>query len=312
MKIANTDSWPKNIFTSPHLTSASDFYILEIDISSAETQVFLLDHQAIYLPSMIWADPQRALIERALSSINVESIRTISNRRVLCGVWHFGHLLGDHSYHFFSSPARAIKQKPLHISSSPCQQVWMSNWFPGVQLDRQFESTSAIRVYRLDNCDIFMPASYPSSALSALAEYCKLVHPSPFRRYPSKLFLTSGRADRLANIAEIKQLVEAKSWAVLSPYSIGLANLFGYIRHAERIVSENGSILFNIFASARSCYTVLASPRCISPQSQQDWDGGGKYNHFHSGLISYHYCRVQAIGKHPFSDTLYLSPDIFY
>lgn len=83
-------------------------------------------------------------------------------------------------------------------------------------------------------------------------------------------------------------------------------DIFNWTKNAPLLISENGSILMNIFLSRTSPYFVLSSPRA-KIENQYFYEGGYKYNEYHKGLINYIYGNLIREHKHPYSDQCYFN-----
>ena len=140
-----------------------------------------------------------------------------------------------------------------------------------------------------------MPSTYVRSKLK-----------EPLNIHESNLdfiFLTSDRETRISNISEVRSILKDKFYFV-NPMYYDVRTLYRLLAGAKYLVSENGSILFNVFMSRSCSYFVLASERCKFNSFADDYYGGYIYNKFHDSLIQYLYSPCISRAHHPYSDQI--------
>ena len=152
------DHFHRDNYSSPYIDISGDYLIIELDISSSETQVFLYrqSDKLLFLENRLWEKSQISLVNRALQQLAFGKCSTIDiyNKIFLAGVWHFGHFIGDHSHHLLSSYIHSI-----HISGS---SYFINELYSFVQdlHEHTLENISTpsslpFRIYRPHNCRCF-------------------------------------------------------------------------------------------------------------------------------------------------------------
>ena len=306
---------PQDSLSSPYLHSSSSHLLLEIDLSPTETQVFLYDSStgSIYLENLEWSKQQLGIIVQALNYFYQRNtcIPEISQKTVLLGVWHFGHFIGDHihrliSLHSFRTNDTSM---PLHISSTQnfvhdlialfSVDQCLSNLEPQSRPNPQW-----VRVYRLNECKCYFPATLKSVPISLAQEFLKAKGiVSGLKNDGLNVFLTSGRTSRIYNITEFSKALYARDWLIVNPLLMPLQYVLKSVACAKILISENGSILFNCFMSRSRPYYILASKRC-KVVTARDWLGGYVYNDYHHTVARYIYLDAKETRHHPFSDQI--------
>jgi hypothetical protein len=308
-----TDSLEVDRYSAPQIHANDDYMIVEIDVSSVETQVFLIDLKlsTLYLETPHWAGEQMRLVANALaySSYQIARRTYLERQTVLLGVWHFGHILGDHAHRLISHCRRGQKcSMAIHQSSNfkglKSIQAMLDIHQIGSDVKHDRNTDAHIRIFYLRDCLCFFPARNKAIPLSFAQEHVirnlkKENDPNKKR----KILLTSGRKERIANIDILARILRKDSWACINPLITPARLVLKLIYNADMLVSENGSILFNCFLARTKEYYVLASER-ISSMSIRDNLGGGVYNNFHEGVIRYIRCEALKQSHHPFSDKI--------
>ena len=317
--VFNVHSLPVDHFLAPTIESSQHHLVVEVDITSSETQVFLIDitNNHIYLDSELWLDSQCKLIQRALHMVQsgLAYKGELVGQTILLGVWHFGHLIGDHAHqliHHCRKGARPPSRK-LRISSS-FQGIY--NVASILNLPRMTKMLKVqesmkynIRVFSLFDCTCVFPSLNKSIPLSIAQEHIRLsVVLSSYRDTPTKVFLTSARQSRIKNIKDVVSSLSQYDWIVLNPFLLDPSALLRVIANAKFLISENGSILFNCFLSRSSVYYVFASER-VKDLSEHFYYGGGIYNKYHEGVLQYIYCPVIIPRHHAYSDQIEITLD---
>ena len=140
-----------------------------------------------------------------------------------------------------------------------------------------------------------MSSSYVQSRLNQLS--------SPSISKSEYIFLTSDRESRISNIVQVSSVLKDK-FLFVNPLNIHVLDLYRILADCSYLVSENGSILFNVFMSRVRPYFVFASDRCKSNSFSEDYYGGYIYNQFHDSLVHYLYTPCIRRGHHPYSDQI--------
>lgn len=118
---------------------------------------------------------------------------------------------------------------------------------------------------------------------------------------PQKVFLTSERAERIENIAEVVDFLRTQNVYILNPHNHGFEETLAILRDADVVISENGSITHNILIARNKPFYILSAPGW-NQLSPSEFAGGGIYNAFKDYLSNYIECQpIQKESHHPFS-----------
>ena len=106
---------------------------------------------------------------------------------------------------------------------------------------------------------------------------------------PQKIFLTTEREDRIANIDQLKNELLDLGFKIINPSKYEIKNLLTIIKSAKVLISEKASILNNVYLVRDTKYFILSS------ETEKDLDlrlfhGAGIYKEFHRGLAKEIYC----------------------
>ena len=296
----------KKILTANHKDSIArvrfpnDYVVLLVRISRSETQSFLLskDFNYIYLPNSIWAPQVIRIVSQILRLKNYTTC-AIDFNIVLLGVWHFGHLLGDHSWNLIYSSTvhptypllKLVDSSGFHIEKN----LLMDNL-----LTKEINCDVCL-LLPSPNTIIFPQSSDPPHDMCMSSSYvqCKLrSHSLSSVHQTDYIFLTSDRQNRISNISEIRRSLSDK-FVFVNPMNYDIPTLYYMLSNSKVLVSENGSILFNIFMSRTLPYYVLTSDRAKYNSYADDYYGGYVYNKFHDSLIHYLYAPCSKEAHHP-------------
>ena len=287
-----------------------DKHLLIIPISPRECQSFLLseDLSVIYVDESPWKQDQIILIETVLKNRHRIIRKEIHCHTFLLGVWHFGHLLGDHGYWLVKNKRRS-EGRPI-FEPRPLQSFNLFRQCGLADIQQPSLSCETPWLIRLGSeCEVHTPIRDPIYSLALVQEeYKRLDMEQSLDEDLSskKVFLTSDKVDRIANIKELKSYLRENGWLVIKAQTINLAQM-KIIEEANILLSENGSILFNLFMTRNKPYFVLSSDRvkwCHSVESW--WLGGGVYNKYHEQLITHITCAAIMKSYHPYSDQLFV------
>lgn len=315
-------------YKAPVIKVRSEHLLLEIDISHHETQTFLFDQsrRALILENIFWADQQISLVDQALTWIRSSGIfnGVLRKKTILLGVWHFGHLIGDHSHRFIEDAMHKISYAEKNYSihcSSPNQDIhWLQDLFYGGERLPFYEaadsgiSKKSVRVFSLEDCYCYFPTRNKAMSLSAAS-----IHVDRMLNIDARIemgrnrnvLLTSERSSRIENIVELKQRLSEEGWKIINPLRLDILSVLHIVRDANLLVSENGSIVFNCLLARTRSYYILASPRvkCISGESAE-WQGGAIYNSYHDDLFTYLSCSCRSEAHHPYSDRIFVTSEL--
>ena len=294
-----------NVDSILKVDSPTEFVILLVRISASETQHFILskDLDFIYLPNDVWASQIIYIVSQVIDRKTF--IRGSLDRHVvLLGVWHFGHLLGDHGWNILFSH-NLLPAYPL-IKLSDSFEFDIGKNFLLDNLLTEDKDCDACLLTPSQNTIILPPSTDPSYSMSMSSTFVRSKLKKPVNLLDANLdyiFLTSDRDTRISNISKVRSILKDKFYFV-NPMHYDVRTLYHLLAGAKYLVSENGSILFNIFMSRSCSYFVLASERCKLNSFADDYYGGYIYNQFHDSLIQYLYSPCISRGHHPYSDQI--------
>ena len=99
-----------------------------------------------------------------------------------------------------------------------------------------------------------------------------------------KIFLTTGRNDRISNIDELISELKVAGFKIIIPQNFEIYELLIYIKSASVLISEKASILNNVHLVRNKPYLILSS---ISENNldKKLFNGAGIYKQFHTGLF---------------------------
>lgn len=285
--------------------SPSDFLVLLVRISPTETQSFLLskDLNYIYLQNDVWAEQIISIVSQVLQRQPLLH-SSLDRHVVLLGVWHFGHLLGDHSWNIIFSHKAASSYPLIKLSDPTVFDIGKNLLLDNLSTEELDCDACLLTPSR--NTLILPPSTDPSHAMAMSSTYVQSrlkqlsIQPVPKSEY---IFLTSDRESRISNISHVRSILKDK-FLFVNPLNIPVVDLYSILADCTYLVSENGSILFNVFMSRVRSYFVFASDRCQSNSFTDDYYGGYIYNQFHDSLVQYLYSPCIRRGHHPYSDQI--------
>jgi hypothetical protein len=310
----NVDRYGKYIYAHD-----DDLLLVEIKITEAETQVYIVDSRdmSVFLDQSYWVDAQLSMVNSAMNSVagRIDDLPKLSHKIILAGTWHFGHLIGDQAHRLIIASRQGTKNglpRKVHYSVNPLTNSWINKtlFLNPFIWDQDCYSKTAydqpIRIYKLKNSIIFFGSEDKSLVLSIASEHIKLKLLKPYsgQRNTQKIFLTSQRESRIANIKNLCIFLRSAGWQILNPLKSAPASVLKATAEADFLIAENGSILFNCLLARSLPYIVLASERNDEALMGGYWAGGGVYNDFHKQLISYFQANTIAITHHPYSDQI--------
>jgi hypothetical protein len=314
--IIYTSDLHEKSLSSPIVHIDSDYKLIEIDISPWETQVFLISvsKNALFLENSLWESEQFSIVHSVLENVAKEQTKfpTLRNRVILAGVWHFGHLLGDHAHNLVREDVMHNESRRLHVSS---RFQGRDNVFSLLRVSSLLLDATTVpywlsrqRLFDIADCICIYPAENKSVPLSVARERIISTsnHEPPAYEYHF-VFLTSGRPERIINVNQLSIQLSSRNWKIVNPLTCDQPLLGSILKHAKVLVAENGSILFNCFLYRAAPYYVLTSMR-VQSLSERELAGGGLYNEFHSGLIYYLEFTPLKVRHHPYSDQIFVEP----
>ena len=99
-----------------------------------------------------------------------------------------------------------------------------------------------------------------------------------------KIFLTTGRSDRISNIDELISELKLAGFKIIMPQNYEIYELLIYIKSASVLISEKASILNNVHLVRNKPYLILSS-MSENNLDKKLFNGAGVYKQFHTGLF---------------------------
>jgi len=222
---------------------------------------------------------------------------------------HFGHftgdLLGQIIYYLNHVPEINQNNKLLVITPS---QEWddFIEYFSkdNIKLVKPREILSTN--YLFENAKILPRMSSIQNYLLAKNILSSKLHKN--KTLPKKVFLTTGREDRISNIVEVSEKLRGLGFEIVIPGNYKIIDLLNIIKSAEILISEKASVLNNVHLIRNKKYFLLSS------ETEKNLDiklfvGAGIYKEFNRGLAQEIYCEdepknqnVRAFKKRIFVD----------
>ena len=214
---------------------------------------------------------------------------------------HFGHWVGDQlgAFLWYARQLQTLPDLPRLIAIAP-SQTWsdfLIDLCPKdsltVMTPQQFLEANWILQRAM-----VLPRMSPWQNLSLLRDCLSPSLPrseAPLSESsgPCRIFLSSKRQERIANLEAVEDLFRDHGYSVLNPTSHSPQQLLSWTRQASSLWCEQGSMVMNALLARDRAYRLLAlSPlnSCRYP-SELQMLGGGVYNSFHLGLIKPFYCQ---------------------
>lgn len=108
---------------------------------------------------------------------------------------------------------------------------------------------------------------------------------------PEKIWLTSLRTERIANLIEVRGIFEQHGYKVLDPTGLPIPELLLRLRRARQLWVEPGSMVLNALLCRTRPYFVMELER-TSHDPAGAFLGGGIYNTFQRSLIRPYPCQA--------------------
>jgi len=219
---------------------------------------------------------------------------------------HFGHFTGDclGAIISLSHAKTASNRKLFFVAPHSFEKIITKYGNPSVL--RRIDSKLAHENNLLFTNACLLPRLSAWQNLSLCSQIFGNVHaPLPFDDTPlKKVFLTSGRPTRIANIKEVIEFLKAEGFYICRPDQVSFEQCLAILRDADLVISENGSITHNILISRNKPFYILSSA-CWNHLSPEEFAGGGIYNAYKSYLTHYIECKTtDAASYHAFSSQI--------
>ena len=105
----------------------------------------------------------------------------------------------------------------------------------------------------------------------------------------NKIFLTTGRKDRISNINEVIDFLEKRQFEIIYPQRVPIVELLSKIKFAKVLISEKASVLENIHLCRNDLYYILSS-RTENINTKEKFSYAGIYKSLHKGLYKEIFC----------------------
>jgi hypothetical protein len=123
----------------------------------------------------------------------------------------------------------------------------------------------------------------------------------------TKVFLTSERVSRIANISQVVDYLRAEGFFILNPTEHQFEDTLSIIRDCTTLLTENGSITLNVLIARVTPYLVLTAEKGLR-LNESEFAGGGIFNSFNSFWAQYLVCSTstQAQSHHAYSTQIFV------
>jgi capsular polysaccharide biosynthesis protein len=203
---------------------------------------------------------------------------------------HFGHWVGDQlgAILWFASDFRITGggRRLLVTAPSPQWAAWLEQLCPPGSIELWRPEQLLRQTLKLPNA-LMLPRLSPWQAMAMARDAVGVaLATADCDRQPEKLFLSSLRPERIANLDSVCALFQRHGYTVLDPTGVPIAELFQRLRGAQRLWCEHGSMALNPLLCRSLPYRVLQ----LDPGHTTRHDaaaavlGGGLYNAFHRTL----------------------------
>ena len=213
---------------------------------------------------------------------------------------HFGHFTGDCLGAIIALSKLAPTEKRKLFFIAPNQYDAIINQYGNGMRLQKINSAQAFNSNLVFSDACLLPRISPWQNLSLCSQiFWETSSSLPTK--PQKVFLTSGRSERIENIEEVISFLRSKNVYILNPKNHGFEETLAILRDAQVVISENGSVTHNILIGRNKPFYVLSAPGW-NQLSASEFAGGGIYNAYKDYLSHYIECRPSKTeSHHPFS-----------
>jgi len=115
-------------------------------------------------------------------------------------------------------------------------------------------------------------------------------------KLPKKVFLTTGRQDRISNIDEVKKELQSLGFEVVIPSNYNIFDLLTIVKSANVLISEKASVLNNVHLVRNRKYFLLSS---ITEKNldMKLFIGAGIYKEFNRGIAQEIHCEDDPVNQ---------------
>ena len=216
---------------------------------------------------------------------------------------HFGHFTGDCLGAIIALSKLAPTENRKLFFIAPNQYDEIINRYGKQSRLQKIDSQQAFTHNVIFSNACLLPRISPWQNLSLCSQiFWEASSSLPTK--PQKVFLTSGRSERIENIEEVISFLRSENVYILNPKNHGFEATLAILRDAQVVISENGSITHNILIGRNKPFYVLSAPGW-NQLSASEFAGGGIYNAYKDYLSHDIECRPSKTeSHHPFSTSI--------
>jgi hypothetical protein len=217
---------------------------------------------------------------------------------------HFGHFTGEciGALIYFSRVLQGADRKIQMLSPASLDKAILRHGNPQtlVKLD-PLKLASHNLIFK---DAVLLPRLTPWQNLALSTEIFGNL-PATAVKSQDRIFLTSERNSRIANIEALKSFLVDEGFYILNPQNHDFEDTLTLVRDADLLLTEAGSITHNILLARTKPYHCLISDQALQ-LSTKDFIGGGVFNTFKTYNTRYHYFKATgAFGAHhPYSNQI--------
>lgn len=210
---------------------------------------------------------------------------------------HFGHFTGDllgQILYYLTSLAEINQNKKLLVITPSKKWDDFLEYFArdNIKLLKPKEALSMN--YLFNNAKILPRMSSFQNYLIAKNILSKIIYKNKI--LPKKIFLTTGREDRISNINDIKEKLQSLGFTIIIPNNYKIIDLLNIIKSAELLITEKASISNNVHLIRDKKYFLLSS-MTENNLDIKHFIGAGIYKEFNRGLAKEIYCEDDPINQ---------------
>jgi len=158
---------------------------------------------------------------------------------------HFGHFTGDCLGAIIALSKLAPTENRKLFFIAPNQYDPIINQYGKQSRLQKIDSQQAFTHNVIFSNACLLPRISPWQNLSLCSQiFWEASSSLPTK--PQKVFLTSGRTERIENIEEVISFLSSENVYILNPKDHGFEETLAILRDADLVISENGSITHNI------------------------------------------------------------------
>ena len=275
--LENINSW-KRIKTTGCLISYDGNFKINNDLFPLIESWFAINNRTLS-PNGYHLDSQKKLINKNLNKEKLIITETLYVLPYYTSV--FGHFTGDVLGSILFYLKEIIKNEKLFI------------YTPSEKWNQFFKENFADKIYILNPKDILeknivFRNCYILPRMNVIQNY--ILSNNIFTSFlnknlslSKKIFLTSGRNSRIANIKEVENFLLKKNFKILYPQDESILKLLSTLKYCDTLITEKASTLNNIHLCRSKKYHILSSSTEVV-DNDKIFSYSGIYKSFHKGL----------------------------